>query len=117
MIHRKLHRKQSMKRSKQHQANENVSSLTKDMGIFKKPKHQKILKEEKLIIEVYRRKYFEETKNMVKEKLGNDYTDEIAEEIFQKTMEKLKADGTFKSILDEYLQTKIQREREKFLGK
>ena len=37
-----------------------------------------------------------------------------AEIVFQQLIERTKSDGTFQMILDDYLQKKIKREREKY---
>ncbi|MFN7096530.1 MAG: hypothetical protein ACK4PR_03065 [Gammaproteobacteria bacterium] len=97
------------------QENDSQTGSTTNLSFFPKAQKDKISREEKALFMLYRNKYFEKMCEDLKSELGDDYTTQAAEELFNLIMEDLRSSGKFKEILDQYLNLKIKREREQYI--
>jgi len=66
---------------------------------------------EKMLIIACRKFSFPELCESLKQGLGDQYTDKIAEKAFQKFVDDLRKQGVFDEMKQEYLEIKIQDER------
>ncbi len=84
----------------------NNEEATQSQSFFKAPeKKSRVLKEEKYLNAVYKKLIFDD----IKKDLGEGYNDQDAENVLEMIIAKHKSDGTYKKILDEYLENKIQK--------
>ncbi len=83
-------------------------------SLFHNKKRTPLLKEEKLVIYVIRRKVRHSVEEDLRKELGEQFTPKDVENVLDLLIQDLRENGALKRILDRYLKLKIADEKARF---